>query len=353
MTGQNVLRLLLVFVPVSFYLGMTHASATWVFVFACLAILPLAGLMGEATEHLTHRVGPGLGGLLNASFGNAAELIIAFMALRAGETEIVKASLTGSIIGNILMVLGLAMLLGGWKRKELVFSRLAAESGSSMMVLAVVALVIPAIYAQVTHHTHPEHLESISLDISCILILTYAASLLFSLKTHKRLFASEEEPPEAAHGKAWSVGKSLGVLLGAAVLVAFVSEFLVRAVDEAGKAMGLGKVFMGVVVVAIVGNAAEHSTAILVAMKGKMDLALGIAMGSSMQIALFVAPALVIAGHFMGTPLGLEFTLLEVVAVMLSVSAVALLIHDGKTNWFEGFQLLAIYAILAIAFYFI
>ena len=354
MTGQNILRLLLVFVPVSCYLGLTHASATWVFVFACLAVLPLAGLMGEATEHLTHHVGPGIGGLLNASFGNAAELIIAFMALRAGETEIVKASLTGSIIGNILMVLGLAMLLGGWKRKELVFSKLAAESGSSMMVLAVVALVIPAIYAQVTHHNHPDHLESISLDISYILILTYAASLVFSLKTHKRLFASEEEPAaEGLDGKAWSVGKSMGVLLAAAVLVGVVSEFLVHAVDEAGTAMGLGKVFMGVVVVALVGNAAEHSTAILVAMKGKMDLALGIAMGSSMQIALFVAPALVIAGHFMGTPLGLEFTLLEVVAVMLSVSAVALLIHDGKTNWFEGFQLLAIYAILAIAFYFI
>jgi Ca2+:H+ antiporter len=252
------------------------------------------------------------------------------------------------------VVLGLAMLLGGWKRKELVFSKLAAESGSSMMVLAVVALVIPAIYAQVTHHRHPDHLESISLDISYILILTYAASLVFSLKTHKRLFASEEEPAaEALDGKAWSVGKSMGVLLAAAVLVGVVSEFLVHAVDEAGTAMGLGKVFMGVVVVALVGNAAEHSTAILVAMKGKMDLALGIAMGSSMQIALFVAPALVIAGHVMGRPLGLEFTLLEVVAVMLSVSAVALLIHDGKTNWFEGFQLLAIYAILAIAFYFI
>jgi Ca2+:H+ antiporter len=206
----------------------------------------------------------------------------------------------------------------------------------------------------VTQHTHPDHLESISLDISYILILTYAASLVFSLKTHKRLFASEEEPADhALPGETWSVGKSVGVLLAAAALVGVVSEFLVHAVDEAGKAMGLGKVFMGVVVVAIVGNAAEHSTAVLVAMKGKMDLALGIAMGSSMQIALFVAPALVITGHFMGTPLGLEFTLLEVVAVMLSVSAVSLLIHDGKTNWFEGFQLLAIYAILAIAFYFI
>ena len=354
MTGQSILRLFLVFVPVSFYLGMTHASPTWVFVLSCLAILPLAGLMGEATEHLTHHMGPGIGGLLNASFGNAAELIIAFMALRAGETEIVKASITGSIIGNILMVLGLAMLLGGWKRKELAFSRLAAESGSSAMVLAVVALVIPAIYAQVTQHKHPDHLESISLDISYILILTYAASLLFSLKTHKRLFAaSDDHADEDVAGDVWSVGKSMGVLLVAAVLVGFVSEFLVSAVDEAGKAMGLGKVFMGVVVVAIVGNAAEHSTAILVAMKGKMDLALGIAMGSSMQIALFVAPVLVIAGHVMGIPLGLEFTLLEVVAVMLSVSAVALLIQDGKTNWFEGFQLLAIYTILAIAFYFI
>ena len=354
MTGQNAMRLLLVFVPIALVLGFVHASPTWVFVASCLAILPLAGLMGEATEHLTHHVGPGVGGLVNASFGNAAELIIAFIALRSGETEIVKASLTGSIIGNILMVLGLAMLLGGWKRKELVFSRLAAESGSSMMVLAVVSLVIPAIYAQVTAHERPQSVESISLDISFILILTYAASLVFSLKTHKRLFASEaEEVVEELPGRPWSVGASLGVLLGAAVLVALVSELLVHAVDAAGHALGLGKVFMGVVVVALVGNAAEHSTAIVVAMKGKMDLALGIAMGSSMQIALFVAPALVIAGHLMGTPLGLEFTVLEVVAVMLSVGAVTLLIHDGKTNWFEGLQLLAIYAILAVAFYFV
>jgi Ca2+:H+ antiporter len=333
---------------------LTHASATWVFVTACLAILPLAGLMGEATEHLTHHTGPGIGGLLNASFGNAAELIIAFMALRAGETEIVKASLTGSIIGNILMVLGLAMLLGGLKHKELRFSRIAAESGSSMMILAVVALVIPAIYAQVTHHREPQHIESISFDISWVLILTYAAGLVFSLSSHKNMFAGEGEDDAAAEGgKPWSVRTSLLVLLAAAALVGVVSEFLVDAVAEAGEAMGLGKVFMGVVVVAIVGNAAEHSTAVTVAMKGKMDLALGIAMGSSMQIALFVAPVLVITGHLIGRPLGLEFTVLEVVAVMLSVAAVALLIHDGRTNWFEGFQLLAIYTILGIAFYFI
>ena len=354
-TGKNAVRAFLTFVPVALWLGSTHASPTWVFVVSCLAILPLAGLMGEATEHLTHHTGPGVGGLLNASFGNAAELIIAFMALRAGEKEIVKASLTGSIIGNLLMVLGLAMLLGGWKRKELRFSRLAAESGSSMMVLAVVGLVIPAIYAQVTNHTHPEHTESISFDISIVLIACYAASLFFSLKTHQHLFAGEAGGglDEQHVGAVWSKARSIAVLVVAAGLVGWVSEFLVHAVGEAGTRLGLRKVFMGVVVVAVVGNAAEHSTAVMVALKGKMDLALGIAMGSSMQIALFVAPLLVIAGHLMGTPLGLEFTILEVVAIMLSVAAVTLLVLDGKTNWFEGVQLLAIYLILACAFFYI
>jgi Ca2+:H+ antiporter len=225
-----------------------------------------------------------------------------------------------------------------------------------MMVLAVVALVIPAIYALVTEHEHPEHIESISFDIAWVLLFTYAASLVFSLKSHSHLFSpppEEDAAMELEHGAVWSVKKSLSVLFASAAAIGFVSEFLVHAVDAAGEAMGLGKVFMGVVLVAVVGNAAEHSTAVLVAMKGKMDLALGIAMGSSMQIALFVAPLLVIVGHFMGTPLGLEFTIMEVVAVMLSVGAVALLIHDGRTNWFEGLQLLAIYTILAIAFYFV
>ncbi len=355
MTGIRPLYALLVFVPASFWLGATHASPVWVFVVSCLAILPLAGLMGEATEHLAHHAGPGIGGLLNATFGNAAELIIGFMALRAGEVEIVKASLTGSIIGNMLMVLGLSMLMGGWRYKELRFNRLAAETSSGMMLLSVVALVIPAIYASVTSHRHPEHIESLSLDISFILIFCYVASLVFQFRTHQRLFAPEDEGPatETPHGPTWSVGRSTVVLLVAATLVGVVSEFLVHAVDAAGTTLGLGKVFMGVVVVAVVGNAAEHSTAVVVAMKQKMDLAFGIAMGSSMQIALFVAPALVIAGHIMGQPLGLEFTLLEVAAVMLSVMVVANLVQDGRTNWFEGVQLLAIYAILAMAFYFI
>lgn len=354
-TGKNALRSLLLFVPVSLGLGLSHASPTWVFLTACLAVLPLAGLMGEATEHLSHHTGPALGALLNATFGNAAELIIAFMALRAGEQEIVKASLTGSIIGNLLMVLGLSMLLGGWRHKELRFNLLAAESGSSMMALAVVALVIPAIYAQVTHHDRPDRVESLSFDISWVMIACYAASLLFQLKTHQKLFAAPAGPDAAEElepGRVWPVRRSVAVLVGSACLVGWVSEFLVHAVDAAGTRLGLGKVFMGVIVVALVGNAAEHSTAVLVAMKGKMDLALGIAIGSSMQIALFVAPVLVIAGHWMGQPLGLEFTLLEVVAVMLSVAVVSLLIHDGKTNWFEGLQLLAVYVILGMAFYF-
>jgi Ca2+:H+ antiporter len=354
--GKNALRLLLILVPLSIGLGLAHASPTLVFLTSCLAVLPLAGLMGEATEHISQHTGPALGGLLNATFGNAAELIIAFMALQAGEREIVKASLTGSIVGNLLMVLGLSMLLGGWTHKELRFNLLAAESGSSMMALAVVALVIPAIYAQVTQHRHPEHIESLSFDISWVLIASYAASLLFQFKTHQKLFAPasrHDAGSEPDHAHAWSLRKSAAVLVAAAVLVGWVSEFLVHAVDAAGTRLGLGKVFMGVIVVALVGNAAEHSTAILVAMKGKMDLALGIAVGSSMQIALFVAPVLVIAGHWLGQPLGLEFTVLEVVAVMLSVAVVSLLIHDGKTNWFEGVQLLAVYVILAMAFYYI
>jgi Ca2+:H+ antiporter len=360
MNTRPILYAMLIFVPASFWLGLSHASPTAVFVVSCLAVLPLAGFMGEATEHLAHRSSPAIGGLLNATFGNAAELIIGFMALRAGEAEIVKASLTGSILGNMLMVLGFAMLVGGLKHKELRFSRMAAETSTGMMVLATVALVIPAIYASVTHHREPAHLESISLEISVVLILTYVASLLFSLWTHQQLFAPPADPHEkpVAHGpglveKPWSLARSLLVLLGSAVLVGVVSEFLVGAIHEAGEALGIGKVFMGVVVIAVIGNAAEHSTAVLMAAKNKMDLAFGIAMGSSMQIALFVAPVLVIAGHLMGQPLGLEFSLLEVAGVMLSAMAVAHLANDGRTNWFEGVQLLAIYAILAVAFFYV
>ena len=360
MTAMRPIYALTLLVPVALWLERTGVGPVPLFVTSCLAILPLAALMGEATEHLARRAGPALGGLLNATFGNAAELIIGFIALRAGELEIVKASITGSILGNLLMVLGLAMLAGGWTRKELVFIRLAAETAGSMMLLSVVALVIPAIYASITQHRSPEHIESLSLDISFVLIATYAASLLFQFRTHRRLFDAEPEQatedksaPDEAPEAQWSTARSATTLIGAASAIGFVSEILVGAVDAAGTELGLGKVFMGVIVIAVVGNAAEHSTAIIVARKGKMDLALGIAMGSAMQIALFVAPVLVIAGHFMGRPMGLEFTILEVSAVMLSVMAVSYLVLDGRTNWFEGVQLLAIYTILAMTFYFL
>jgi len=352
---DKILNALFIFVPIAIWLGLTESSPSSVFLVSCVAIIPLAGLMGRGTEHLTRHVGPGLGGLISSSFGNAAELILAFIALREGHIDVVKASLTGSIIGNMLLVLGLAMLLGGWRHKELHFSRAAAESNSSMMFLAVVALVIPAIYARVSEHKHPEHIESLSLDIAGILMLTYAASLVFSLKSHRHLFKPEVEPAESHHGDGpgWSVARSVGTLLAAACGVAVIAEFLVGAVEAAGAALGLGDVFMGVVVLALVGNAAENSTAIQMAMRNQMDLALAIAVGSSMQIAIFVAPLLVFAGHLMGRPLGLEFTILEVTAVMLSVGTMTLLIRDGRTNWFEGLQLLAVYGILAMAFYFI
>jgi Ca2+:H+ antiporter len=352
---DKILNALFIFVPIAIWLGLTESSPSSVFLVSCLAIIPLAGLMGRGTEHLTRHVGPGLGGLISSSFGNAAELILAFIALREGHIDVVKASLTGSIIGNMLLVLGLAMLLGGWRHKELHFSRAAAESNSSMMFLAVVALVIPAIYARVSEHKHPEHIESLSLDIAGILMLTYAASLVFSLKSHRHLFKPEVEPAASHHGgePGWSVARSVGTLLAAAGGVAVIAEFLVGAVEAAGATLGLGDVFMGVVVLALVGNAAENSTAIQMAMRNQMDLALAIAVGSSMQIAIFVAPLLVFAGHLMGRPLGLEFTILEVTAVMLSVGTMTLLIRDGRTNWFEGLQLLAVYGILAMAFYFI
>jgi Ca2+:H+ antiporter len=266
------------------------------------------------------------------------------------------------------MVLGLAMLVGGWTRKELRFNKLAAETGGGMMILATVSLVLPAIYARVAEHPSPDHIESLSLDISYVLIATYAASLLFQFRTHRRLVApataaqhaqtagrpaDDDDEAQESGDAPWTLTRSLVTLIGAAAAIGLVSEFLVGAVDAAGSSLGLGKVFMGVIVIAVVGNAAEHSTAIIVARKGQMDLALGIAMGSAMQIALFVAPVLVIAGHLIGHPMGLEFTVLEVSAVMLSVMAVSYLVLDGRTHWFEGVQLLAIYAILAMTFYFL
>lgn len=357
------LNWLLVFVPLALGLNFfTTNQQTYIFITACLAIIPLAGWMGKATEHLAEKTGDGVGGLLNATFGNAAELIIAIVALSKGMHEIVKASLTGSIIGNILLVLGLSFFCGGAKFKIQKFNAPAVRAQASSLTLAAIALVLPAAYHYIYGQAALIHEHDLSLLISLVLIATYILTLFFSLHTHKQLFIGtaaeaakvEEEEDAQSHHQAWSLKKSLSILFIATAFVALISEVLVASVEHAAHTFGMTNVFIGVIVVAIIGNAAEHSTAILVAMKNRMDLAIGIAVGSSIQIALFAAPVLVFASYFIApTPLDLVFTPFEVLAVVISVAIAGQVTGDGESNWLEGVQLLSVYLILAIAFYFV
>lgn len=361
---------LLVFVPIAAGLEyLTPAGEkphTWIFLASCLAIIPLAGWMGKATEHLAEKTGEGIGGLLNATFGNAAELIIALIALRAGKYEIVKASLTGSIIGNILLVLGAACLAGGLRFKKLTFNATAARTQSTMMTLASVGLIAPMAYHYLGHHPDIHREQDLSFEVAIVLLITYALSLVFSLHTHKNLFAGEAAEAAKVEDSGfhapikhipWSLGRSATVLAIATAMVAWISEFLVGSVEHAAKSFGMTDIFVGVVVVAIIGNAAEHSTAILVALKNRMDLSLSIAIGSSMQIALFVAPVLVLASYGLGPaeagPMNLVFTPAEVLAVVISVALCGQIAGDGESNWLEGVQLLSVYIILGIVFYFL
>ncbi len=354
---DNILMALLVFAPIALALDLVvHASGLVVFVVSAIAIIPLAGWMGRATEHLASHVGEGLGGLLNATFGNAAEFIIAIMALRAGLYDLVKASITGSIIGNVLLVFGLAALAGGLRRGTQTFNRTAAAMGTTMLLLGTISLIIPAVFHVVAGETAAQSEHPVSLVIAVILLITYVLSLVFTLKTHSHLYIGSSQPlddsaPSAAH---WSVKKSLAVLFASAAATGVMSELLVSSVEHAGEAAGMSEVFIGVILVAIIGNAAEHSTAVLMAIKNKMDLALNIAVGSSLQIALFVAPVLVLLSYIVGpTPMDLVFTTMEVVAITASVGIIALVSQDGETHWMEGVQLLAVDAILAVAFFFL
>jgi len=351
---ENLLSWLLIFVPVAAFLEFTHANPIAIFATSALAIVPLAGWMGRATEHLAEKLGQGVGGLLNATFGNAAELIIALMALRKGLFDVVKASITGSIIGNILLVLGLSVVVGGVKYPRQVFNKTAAMLGSTMLALSAVALLMPAVFHLLVSNRTRE--QDLSLEIAVVLIITYVLSLVFTLRTHSHLYTGgvdEKEEEEAIGTHGWSMGRSIGTLLAATLLVAVMSEFLVGAVEEASHKLGLTEIFVGVILVAIIGNAAEHSTAVLVSLKNKMDLALNIAIGSSMQIALFVAPVLVFASYAFGRPMNLLFSPLEVVAIAVSVLVVALIAQDGESNWMEGVLLLAVYTILGLTFYFL
>jgi Ca2+:H+ antiporter len=359
---------LLLAVPAAVALELAHAPALWVFLASGVAIVPLAGLMGRATENLAETLGAGVGGLLNATFGNAAELIIALLALaRAGDSPearermyaLVHASITGSIIGNILLVLGAAILAGGLFHKRQEFNRTAAGMGTTLLALASVGLLVPSLYHYLGRGLSPEEVasvETLSEEISGILFVVYLLSLVFSLRTHQHLFAGPgEQLPTTGerHRPEWSRRTSLLVLLAATAGVAWMSEYLVGSVEAAAQALDMNHVFIGVVVVAVIGNAAEHSTAVLVAMKNKMDLAFNIAVGSSLQIALFVAPVLVFASLLLGYehPLDLHFTQLELVAVMASIGVLALVSQDGESHWMEGVMLLAVYLIFALAFY--
>jgi Ca2+:H+ antiporter len=351
------LHYLFLAIPVALVLWWRETPGFWLFLFSAIAIIPLAGLMGRATENLAETLGAGIGGLLNATFGNAAELIIALLALSRGTpemVELVKASITGSIIGNILLVLGAAMLAGGLFHKKQTFNRTAAGMGATLLALACIGLLIPTVYFHMLHG-RSETIVFLSEEIAIILAIVYILSLIFSLRTHQHLFAGPEEklPTTGEHHQPeWNRQTSLTVLLVATAGVAFMSELLVSSVETAREALHMNHIFIGVIIVAVVGNAAEHSTAILVAMKNKMDLAVNIAVGSSIQIALFVAPVLVFASLLMPGPvLDLHFTQMEAIAVIIAIAVVALVAQDGETHWMEGVMLLAVYLILALAFY--
>jgi len=356
--------LLVPFIPVAVALEFAHASATAIFAIAAVAIIPTAALMGRATEELAAKSGPGIGGLLNVTFGNAPELIIALFALEAGLQEVVKASIVGSILGNVLLVLGAAMIAGGVGRGgELQrFDRTAANVQSTMLFLAVGALLMPAIFEIVQGSGLPpvgpelvsydSTVERLSLAMAGVLMLTYVVGLFFSLKTHKDIFNPVAESGHDEELWGWSTRRSVTALAVAGLAVGLMSEILVGSISEASESIGLSEFFVGVIVVAIVGNAAEHWVAVLVAYKQKMNLAVNISIGSSAQVALFVAPVLVFASFLIGPePMPLVFNGFELGAVILAVLVANQVTQEGESTWFEGVQLLALYAILGVAFF--
>jgi Ca2+:H+ antiporter len=354
---------LLAALPLAVALDLLGAGGLGVFLASAAAVIPLSGLMGRATESLARALSPGVGGLLNATFGNAAELIIALFALARGPEmyPLVKASLTGSVIGNVLLVLGASIVAGGLYYRKQRFNRTAAGMGATLLALASVGLIMPALF----HHLFQAHagprgeeqrrIESLSEEIAAVLALIYLLSLIFTLVTHRDLFSGEESAPAACgHSRPeWHWGTGLTLLLAATAGVAWMSHLLVGTVEQARAAFGMNEVFVGVIVVAVIGNAAEHSTAVLMAVKDQMDATVQIAVGSGIQIALFVAPVLVFASMLMGHPhpLDLHFSLLETVTVVIAVAVLSLVCQDGETHWMEGVMMLGVYVIIALAFY--
>ncbi|WP_411343093.1 calcium/proton exchanger [Paenibacillus sp. WLX1005] len=325
------------------------------FVFSAIAVVLVAGFLGRATESVAHYAGQRLGGFLNATFGNAAELIIAIMLLREGLYDMVKASLTGSIIGNLLLVLGLSIFAGGLKHKVQNFNVALANMNGSLMIVAVIALFVPALFLNTHSITHTQ-VNMLSLIVAGLLILAYIAWLIFSMVTHKNYLADVKTPKgdgteEHEEEPAWTKGRSILYLLIATVMTAFVSEWLVGTLETFTESFGFSELFVGAFVVAIIGNAAEHSAAILLAMKNKIGASVEIAVGSSLQIALFVAPVLIFVSFFLGNTMDIVFTTLELVAILVSVFIAKSIIQDGSTNWYEGTLLMVVYIILGVSFY--
>lgn len=345
---MKILRYLLIFVPISLIGEFMHVPLTWMFGLSALAIIPLAGLMGEATEEISFYAGPRIGGFLNATFGNATELIIAFFAMKAGLFEIVKASLAGSVIGNILLVLGVSMLIGGLKYKTQHFNQQAVELSSSMLLFAVIGLTIPAIF---THTVAPGLLttryEGLSVMIAFIMFVIYLLSLYFSFYTHKDIYSVDHSQESTAK---WSLKKSISVLVGATIFIGIESEIFVSAVEPMTEAFGLSQFFVGIILVPIIGNAAEHSTAIVMAYKNKMDVAIEIAVGSSLQIILFVTPVLIFLS-LLFSPMSIIFNEFELIVLIFSVLIANRVANDGESNWMEGVQLIAVYLIIAASFF--
>lgn len=353
------INLLLVLVPVSMVLGyVLDVGPLWVFATAILAIVPLAEWVRRGTEQMAAIAGSAIGGLLNVTFGNVAELVLAMFVLMAGHPQVVKAQITGAIIGNGLLGLGLAIVFGSIGRERQRFNRDHAGLLSSLLILSVIALMVPALFSYterglVTSPRASQLDERLSLSVSVVLILIYAANLVHTLVTHKNVFAADDEGEEEAAGGHWPLWKAMGVLLGGTVLIAVEAELVSGALEGTASQLGLSTFFLGVVVLAIVGNAAEYISAVYFARRDRMGLVLGITLGSSIQIALLVAPVLVIVSYFLGHPMNLVFSnpleLIAVAGVAFAVNAIA---HDGETNWFEGVLLLGVYAVLVLAFFF-
>ncbi|HEU0143853.1 MAG TPA: calcium/proton exchanger [Nitrososphaera sp.] len=357
LSKSSAIYFLLIFAPIAAGLEFAHADHLVLFVVSAIALIPLAKLIGDSTEHLATYYGPTAGSLLNVTFGNAAEIIIAVVAISAGLLDLVKASITGAIIGNILLILGLSVIAGGFRYKEQTFGRENIGIQASMLFLAIIGLAVPTILAStiLSPLENQGQVQLLSDALAIILMIVYILGIVFTFITHKHLFT----PPETAegihesHGTHWSKKKAFLLLAASMAGVIVVSEILVASVETTGEELGFGQLFVGAIIVGIVGNAAEHSSAILLARKGKMELSIGIAAGSGTQIALFVVPILVFAGIAMGQPFTLVFTLLELATIFLAAIILNLIVHDGRSNWFEGVMLTAVYIIIAIAFFFV